>query len=452
MKPKVISYMISSISTIIGKSKEDAPMKTHLKLVWLLAALFGLFEGGVATAQPAASSAALMPKSKTETIIHGVVKDRQSRRYLSHVNITLEGTNIGTVSNAEGMFELHFPTADFRRVKFSHIGYVSGYLYPAEVGNALTVWLEPAETVLSDVVVYGADPRRIVSEAIDKVAQNYPTEANKLTLFYRETVQKGRRYIGISEAMMELFKTSYASRAIHGDRVKVLKGRQLMSQRRRDTLSVKMAGGPNLALFMDIVKNPDALLDPDYLDDYRFELEGTTEIDGRMQYVIAFRPQRKPHYPLFRGRLYIDRERLAFVRAEFEMDLTEKELAIRSVLKKKPASLRFNPQKIAFVVGYRQQGNRSCLNYIQYVLRAKCDWRKRLFSSVYTTHTEMVAVDREEAPTETIDRREAFRSDQIFSDMVDEYGDADYWKGYNIILPTESLEHAVGKLKKAALP
>ena len=425
-------------------------MKTNLKHLFLIVCIFGLFENVDATVKPSVLSDA--PASETETVVHGVVKDRKSRRPLSHVNITLEGTNIGTVSNAEGMFELRFPTSDFRRVKFSHIGYASGYLYPAEVGNALTVWLEPAETVLSDVVVYGADPRRIVSEAIDKVARNYPENANMLTLFYRETVQKGRRYIGVSEAVMELFKTAYANRSIYGDRVKVLKGRQLMSQHRRDTLSVKMAGGPNLALLMDIAKNPDALLDPDYLDDYRFAMEGTTEIDGRMQYVIAFRPQKKTRYPLFAGRLYIDRERLAFVRAEFEMDLTDKELAVRSVLQKKPAGLRFNPQKIAFVVGYRQQGDRSCLNYIQYLLRAKCDWRKRLFTSVYTTYTEMVAVDREEAPHEPIGRKEAFRSDQIFSDMVDEYGDADYWKGYNIILPTESLEHAVGKLKKAALP
>ncbi len=425
-------------------------MKTNLKLVFLIVAMSGLFDGGVATAQPSVLSGVQRPEA--ETVIHGVVKDRQSRRRLSNVNITLEGTNIGTVSNAEGMFELRFPTSDFRRVKFSHVGYASGYLYPAEVGNALTVWLEPAETVLSDVVVYGADPRRIVSEAIDKVARNYPAETNMLTLFYRETVQKGRRYIGVSEAVMELFKTSYANRTITGDRVKVLKGRQLMSQRRRDTLSVKMAGGPNLALLMDIAKNPDALLDPDYLDDYRFEMEGTTEIDGRMQYVIAFRPQKKACYPLFAGRLYIDRERLAFARAEFEMDLTDKEAAVRSVLHKKPAGLRFNPQKIAFVVGYRLQGDRSCLNYVQYLLRAKCDWRKRLFTSVYTTHTEMVAVDRDEAPVEAIGRKEAFRSDQIFSDMVDEYSDADYWKGYNIILPTESLEHAVDKLKKSALP
>ena len=37
---------------------------------------------------------------------------------------------------------------------------------------------------------------------------------------------------------------------------------------------------------------------------------------------------------------------------------------------------------------------------------------------------------------------------QVFYDLVDEYWNEDFWKTYNIIEPTESLEHAVNKLKK----
>lgn len=423
-------------------------MKNLLRYLFSMMFWGILFTSFEAAAQPVAESEVIPSASEGDAVICGVVKDRQNHRRLPYVNITLDGTNIGTVSNSEGVFELRFPETEFRRVKFSHIGYASSYLYPAEAGDALTVWMAPSETVLADVVVYGADPRRIVMESIDKIDRNYPANETMSTWFYRETVQKGRRYTGVSEAVMELFKTTYAGRSVTGDRVRMLKGRRLVSQRSRDTLSVKVAGGPNLALDVDVVKNPDALLDPRYLNDYRFEMEGTIELDGRMQYVIAFRPQRRPAYPLFSGRLYIDRERLAFTRAEFEMDLTDKELAVRSVLHKKPSGLRFNPQKIAFVIGYRQDGSKCYLNYVQNVMRAKCDWRKRWFSSVYTTYTEMVAIDRDDAPAETIGRKEAFRSGQIFSDMVDEYGDADYWEGYNIIPPTESLEHAVERLKK----
>lgn len=384
-----------------------------------------------------------------EVQLRGVVRDRQSRRRLPHVNIILEGTNIGTVSNADGVFELRVP-ASFRRLKFSHIGYASSYLYPTEADDDLTIWMVPVETILSDVIVYGADPRQVVLDALDRVDRNYPASEQLLSLFYRETVQKGRRYIGVSEAVMEVLKGDYRQRDIAGDRVRLRKGRQLVSQRSRDTLSVKVAGGPTLAVVMDIAKNPDALLDPAYIDDYRFELEGSTEIDGRLQYVIAFRPQRKADYLLFSGLLYIDRERRAFTRAEFDLDLSDRDLAVRSILRKRPAGLRFQPQRVHFVVGYRQEEGVSMLHYLQSTIRAKCDWRKRLFSSVYTTQTEMVVVDREEAPAGTISRKDAFRQHQIFSDLVSAYDDADYWEGYNIIPPTESLEHAVERLKRAA--
>lgn len=387
-----------------------------------------------------------------EVVIRGVVRDRQSRRRLPSVNIALEGTPVGTVSNADGAFELRVPAGGFRRVKFSHIGYASSFVTPDEAGETLTVWMMPVETLLSDVVIYGADPRRVVEEALERVADNYPSHEELLTLFYRETVQKGRRYIGVSEAVLEASKSAYLRRTTQDDRVRLHKGRQLMSQRSRDTLSVKVAGGPNLALIMDIAKDPDTLLDPEYLDDYHFEMEGSTEIDGRVQYVISFQPRRKTAYPLFAGLLYIDRERLAFTRAEFEMDLSDQAMVVRSVLRKKPAGLRFVPLKVAFVASYRAEGGKSVLHYIESTMRAKCDWRKRLFSSVYTTQTEMVVVDRTDRPDVPVSRRESFRPTQIFSDMVNDYDDPDYWQGYNIIPPSESLEHAVERLKKTGRP
>ncbi len=55
----------------------------------------------------------------------------------------------------------------------------------------------------------------------------------------------------------------------------------------------------------------------------------------------------------------------------------------------------------------------------------------------------MVVVDREENTTEKISFKDSFKPRQIFYDMVDEYWDEYYWTDYNIIDPTESLEHAV---------
>lgn len=171
-------------------------------------------------------------------------------------------------------------------------------------------------------------------------------------------------------------------------------------------------------------------------------------IDDRMQYAIRFEPRVTLEYALYRGTLYIDQESLAITRAEFELDMSDKEKATQFVLKRKPSGLRFNLQGVSFLVTYRQQDGKTYLNYLRNTVRFKCDWKKRLFASTYTTSTEMVMVDREEQPEEGIKSRDSFKQGEIFYDKVDEYWNEDFWKDYNIIEPTESLESAVKKLKK----
>lgn len=297
-------------------------------------------------------------------------------------------------------------------------------------------------------MVYGNNPRVIVEEAIKKIPVNYSGNDNMLTAFYRETVQKRRRYISVSEAVMDIYKTDYNSRNVDRDKVQLLKGRRLLSQKQSDTLAVKVVGGPNLSLYLDIVKNDDALLSMDNLDCYEFHMEDPVNLDNRMQYVVSFRPRVSLMYVLFIGKLYIDYERLSFTRAEFGLDMANRVKAVEAILHKKPVGLRFRPQEVAYLVTYKQQGAKTYLNYIRNVIRFKCDWKKRLFSSSYTAFSEMVVTDRTERPLSGISSKNTFKQKQVFYDLVDEYWNEDFWRNYNIIEPTESLENAVGKLRK----
>ncbi|TCO96061.1 carboxypeptidase-like protein [Bacteroides heparinolyticus] len=383
--------------------------------------------------------------------ITGVVRNKENRKRLENVNISVIGTNMGTVTNQDGTFSLKVSTAEgFRGVEFSHIGYLNTHLSLEELEkpDELTIWMIPAPNLLSEIVVYGNNPRIIVEEAIRKIPVNYAATDNMLTAFYRETVQKRRRYIDVSEAVMNVYKTAYDERDVNRDRVQLLKGRRLMSQKLSDTLAVKVVGGPNLSLYLDVVKNGDALLSPDNLNYYDFRMEEPVNLDNRMQYVVSFRPRVSLMYALFIGKLYIDYERLSFTRAEFELDMANKVKAVEAILHKKPVGLRFRPQEVSYLVTYKQQGDRTYLNYIRNIIRFKCDWQKRLFSSTYTAFSEMVITDRDDNPQTGISGRNAFKQKQVFYDLVDEYWNEDFWKNYNIIEPTESLENAVNKLRK----
>ena len=390
---------------------------------------------------------------KTEFTVSGVVRDKESRKKLENVAVSLVGTPIGTVTNAEGVFSLKIPHMDtIPQLELSHIGYMNAWFSASapEGSNNMhaTILMIPIALQLNEVVAYGNSARRIVEEALERIPKNYPSGESMTSAFYRETVQKGHRYISISEAMLDVYKTSYRQRTSDRDKVQIDKARKLLSQKQSDTLSVKVVGGPNLPLFMDVVKNAYALFDEETLDYYSFVQEPSVFIDDRLQYVISFRPRVKLDYALYVGRVFIDREHLAFTRAEFELDLSDRERAVAAILYKKPLGLRFRPQKVSFLITYRQHDGVTCLNYICNEMCFKCDWKRRLFSSSYVARSEMVAVDREEHPERVIARRDAFKPYQVFYDIVKEYWSEDFWKDYNIIEPTESLEDAVKKLRK----
>lgn len=387
-----------------------------------------------------------------DVVVSAIIKDKDSRKELGNVNIVLVGSNIGTVSNSEGVFSLRVPQEHLQKgLVVSHIGYSNVRVSVEDLLNKdkqFVIWMSPSTMLLKELNVFGGDPRELVEKAVRKIPQNYADKHNMFSSFYRETIQKGRRYIGISEAVANVYKTPYKRQDVNFDRVQVLKGRRLESQKRSDTLAVKIVGGPTIPVYLDVVKNGDEFFGPDMIHCYHYTMLIPVSIDDRMQYAIRFEPRVTLEYALYKGTLYIDQESLAITRAEFELDMSDKEKATQFVLKRKPSGLRFNLQGVSFLVTYRQQDGKTYLNYLRNTVRFKCDWKKRLFASTYTTSTEMVMVDREEQPEEGIKSRDSFKQGEIFYDKVDEYWNEDFWKDYNIIEPTESLESAVKKLKK----
>ena len=381
--------------------------------------------------------------------VSGIVKDRLTRKPLEYVTITLVGHNIGTVSNADGEFTLKIPkTINAASVECSHLGYTS-FRIPVKGENisGAEALLTPVAGTLSEVVIRGWDAYYLVLEAVNKIPKNYCATPAQLTGFYRETVQKRRNFINITEAVIDMYKTAYSENSDR-DRVQILKGRKLLSQRAADTLAVKLLGGPNLSIFVDIVKNPDVLLDRETLSDFSFKMEDLTEINGRTQYVVTFKPQSVKPYPLYFGTFYIDKESLAFTRAEFRLDMTDRNKASEMILRKKPIGLRFQPEEVSYVINYQERGGVNYLSYIRNEIQFKCDWRRRLFSTNYAIVSEMVATDVNTQNVTAIPRKEAFSSNQVLGDRVMDFYDEDFWGAYNIIEPTESLESAVAKLKK----
>lgn len=381
--------------------------------------------------------------------ISGTVKDQKSKKKLEYVNISVQGTNIGTVSNSDGEFTLKVPTQyKSANLIFTHLGY-NNHLFPIG-GKSIeneTFMLTSDSQVLDEVVIRSGDPLVILKEAVRKIEQNYSNQPTVLSGFYRETIQKGKRYIDISEAVMNIYKTPY-TQSTNNDGVQIYKGRRLLSPKPSDTLSVKLQGGPNLAIYGDIVKQPYPLLDEESLPLYRYKMEDPVTINERAHYAIHFTPQAIGEMPLYTGEIYVDQQTLTISRVDYSLSMDNRDKVTRLILKKKPPKLRFKPNEVSFVVVYKTLEGRTRINYIHNQIRFNCDWKRRLFSTSYTVISEMVVTDSKPMDVKKAPNKEFFKQNQTLSDKISNFSDQDFWKEYNIIEPTESLESAVVKLKK----
>ena len=385
-----------------------------------------------------------------QTVVSGVVTDRKTGHPLSHVSILVEGEDVHTVTNEDGYFTLKTarrPTS----VQLTHIGYKTQRL---PLGDGATANLRLAMTAssieLEEIIVSVDDPQAIVLAAMKRIEQNYAKESELVRCFYRETARRGSRFISVAEAVMDMYKTAYGFGPDH-DAVGILKGRRLMSLKASDTLGVKIQGGPVLPLVADVAKNPDYLLNREQLSQCVLRSEMPTKIGDRLQYVVSITPHSETPFALMGGRLYIDQQTLAFTRAELQLDVSDWQRASDFMLVRKPAGLRFRPKELSVTVVYETDGQGvTRMSYIRNEMRFNCDWRRRLFASAYTTVSEMVVTERlrqgQEAKPPS--GRASFGIKDRFYDRVEYFDDPDFWGGYNIIEPTESLEHAIGKLKK----
>ena len=362
--------------------------------------------------------------------VQGSVVDAVTGRPMESVHVSVPGRHYATVTNADGDFTIK-SDRPVPEVVFSYLGYRTLRQKPS--GGPLRIRLTPESMPLTEASIITGDPREIIREALYRIPDNYSMNPELLECFYRETVRKRNRYIYVSEAVSRLYKTGYDG-TVYRDRAALEKSRVLLSQRRTDTLSVKMQG--------------EILFDKDELALYEFEMGMPTYIGDRLQFVIHFHPgSREVEWALYHGTLYIDRELLSFTRIEMSLDMSDQAKATRMMVVKKPLSLRLAPRELSIVISYRLKEGQSRLEYFRSTMRFNCDWKKRLFATSYAVVNELVVTDVRE-PAVPIPRAEAFRTVDILSDKAAEFQDPDFWKDYNIIEPTESLEHAIGRLRR----
>lgn len=415
----------------------------------LIAAIYILLFFGVS--QNARAAAFFQAEQEnTYNLYRGKVMDSNTKKPLVFANISIENTNISTISNTEGDFSLKVPKDLLEgNVIVSYLGYKTIEVPLGQMnGKTNEIALQTSVIELPGIsLAVPKDAEALVRETFERKGDNYFDDPTLMTAFYRETIKKRRRNVSLSEAVVNIYKSPYNSQK--RDAVTLYKARKNTDYSRLDTLVLKLQGGPFNTLFVDLIKYPEYIFTEDTFSDYIFSFENSTQVNNKLIYVVNFRQKNDLDLPLYEGKLYIDGENKILTSAIFSLNITDREAAARLFVRKKPANANVWPTDIAYRVDYREKNGKWYYGYSNVLLEFKINWDDRLFNSVYTMTCEMAVTDWEKNITGEIPKnRDRLKTSVILGDEAIGFSDPDFWGEYNIIEPEKSIESAIKKIQR----
>nr|WP_291959488.1 carboxypeptidase-like regulatory domain-containing protein [Maribacter sp.] len=380
----------------------------------------------------------------------GEVLDTDSKKPLIFATLTVENTNVTTITNSEGQFSLKVPKEyTENNVTIAFLGYKTKQIAISELDEEKNkIYMTEFAMALSEARIDAPnDAEKLVFETLNRKGDNYLDESTVMTAFYRETIKKRRTNVSLSEAVVNIYKTPYSSKKT--DALELYKARKSTDYTKLDTVALKLQGGPFNTLFVDMVKYPDYIFTPETLAYYDFSFNTSTRVNDQLIYVIDFKQKPEIIDPLYNGKLYIDAENKILTRAIYSLNITDKRLASQMFVRKKPRNAEVWPTEVSYRVDYREKNGKWYYGYSNVLLEFKIDWDKRLFNSVYSMNCEMAITDWERNTNESYPKyKDRMKSSIILSDEAIGFADPDFWGEYNIIEPEKSIESAIKKIQR----
>jgi hypothetical protein len=385
----------------------------------------------------------------TYTEVSAKIIDKATEEPIVFASVSQTDKNVGTVSNADGEFILKIPGENPQgTITITHLGYKNKEVdISALKGGNTVISLETHAIPIEEIVVKKIDPEELILKAISLKQENYPTSPEMQTGFYRETIKQNRNYVSVSEAVLDIYNSGYRDN-FDFDRVKIFKGRKSKDVKRMDTILVKFQGGPRTAMFMDLVKNPGVILDPEIFPYYEYKLGGIVKVNDRNNYIVEFDQRNTSDYPLYQGKIYIDTETYAITSIDFKISEKSLNSAAKMLIKKKPARMKMDVEKGNYRVNYREINGKWVLNYVRAEVEFKIKWDRKLFKTKIHTMFEMAITDRDTENVERFPYKVSVKYNDVLADEVASFTDEDFWGEYNYIKPDESIEIAIKKLNR----
>lgn len=401
--------------------------------------------------------------SSDQIKVYGLVLDKDTKEPIPYAHIGIPKIGLGTTSGNNGYFELKVPKNYISEtMTVSFMGYKTYKKKVSDIKSPFDLFLEKATLELGEIIVADeAAVENIIRKAVTNIPKNNTTYPTNNLGFYRESkTDDSLQYIYLAEGVLNIYKHSYKKQK--EGYVSLVQGRRINLRNPLDTvIRGGLTSGHMAAHRFDFVQNREDFINEIYFPAYKYWIESITSYNDRPVYIIGFgedpnatevevknestnsggilgrlfskKKRVIKEGARMTGRVYIDKESYAFIRAEF--DITKKGLRKSNDYPLYSGSWKKN----SYVVNYRQIGDKWFFSDAT---------REGILSSgnYYSNEVKITDINPEKAkPLPYLDR---ISRNQAFSRLTGKY-DPDFWQNYNTTPLSGDLAESVQQLENA---
>lgn len=347
---------------------------------------------------------------------------------VAYATIDMAQNGIGTMSNEEGLFIFKIPVEQGKDSIFiSHIGYQSVVLFLSGNDTSIqTIVLKEKPAELPGVTVTHTNALDLIRKAMDRIPENYPSRPYLSYGFYRFASWSDGKIIDLSEALFDIYcpdndrgNKQFRLIKVRADQdpPDILKGRKWTPGRN--------AGG---LMNDDIVSriHKTEFLGDEAINNHTFSYNGMIDDQGRPVYEILFDQKDGLSQSLYKGRILIDSQSLAFL--SFEYSLSPKGLPYWEP-KKQGGGMA---EGISMVITYRKYGGKYYLNHVQRDAKWRFDQLNGFAfdnKSIYLVTRIDTGQIKSKLPGKLIATNEAIEANAKKGDSRHD----DFWENYNLM-------------------
>lgn len=372
--------------------------------------------------------------SQTKTYT-GSVKDITTMLPVELVSISADGSNIGTISNEEGLFRVTLPE-NLKALTFSHLAYNLHVFTIDPTKETLEIYLEPKSFVLDEIVISNIPIDELLAD-LRKNSKKRMEKSLLLHTYYRELNNINGKYTTFADGMLDYYvKKTNGKSDVHVKQSRTFKINDAeMANKQQKAVSIGFDTQKGISSAYNF-KILDEVLDK---ADYDYELRNKTDNQGNSIHIVKIEPKEQVEKDLFEGTVTYDGKSKLIL----EIDLRKapshaKYSKIINVLILK-AKINDLHRKASF----RIDGDKYVVVYSRLMLDAYLKMGKRIDDS-FRCLSDVYVIDYQEGEFQ-LDKAQRYDKKNLYS--AGNNFTNEFWKTNNIMLLSDTEEQIIKALE-----